>query len=91
MHLTGQLICKTEEEAAVVNCHLPRHIELTLGEPGCLFFQVTPTSDPLVWAVDERFENAQTFRAHQERVLNSEWGRATAGIQRRYSVHSLSD
>jgi hypothetical protein len=40
----------------------------------------------LVWQVEERFRDADAFRAHQERVRASEWGHATAGIERRYTV-----
>lgn len=48
------------------------------------------TDDPLVWRVEERFEYELAFRAHQERVARSEWGRMTAGIERRYSMDGLS-
>lgn len=89
VHLTGQLICRDAAEARIVTEQLPRHIELTRAEPGCLSFQVTPTTDPLVWDVEERFEDEVVFRAHQARVAASDWGRATAGIERRYSIDGL--
>lgn len=89
IQLTGQLVCQDLDEAAVVVEHLARHIELTLAEPGCVSFQVNATEDPWVWQVDELFDDAASFRAHQDRVAASEWGRATAGIQRRYTVTGL--
>lgn len=87
--MIGQLVCKNAEEAAVVVANLAEHIALTRAEPGCRSFDVIATSDPFVWEVEEYFENEQTFRAHQERGAISGWGRLTAEIERRYSVHGL--
>ncbi|MFF1830421.1 putative quinol monooxygenase [Paenarthrobacter sp. NPDC058040] len=87
--LTGQLVCRDRDEVAVVVEHLAPHIELTLAETGCVSFQVNATADPLVWQVDEVFHDAASFRAHQARVAASDWGRATAGIERRYTVTGL--
>lgn len=89
VHLTGRLICRGAAEARIVAEHLPRHVELTRAEPGCISFEVTPTTDPLVWQVEERFEDEAVFRAHQARVAASDWGRATVGIERRYSIDGL--
>lgn len=68
--------------------HLPEHIRLTRAEPGCLSFEVSPTINPLVWQVDEQFQDDASFLAHQQRVAASEWGRATASIERRYEITS---
>lgn len=89
IELTGQLICRDEEQIAVVAEFLPRHIELTRAEPGCISFEVNQAGDPLVWDVAERFHDADSFHLHQARVKASEWGRATAGIKRNYSVSGL--
>lgn len=86
IELTGQLICAGEDQLAVVAAHLPRHIELTRAEPGCLSFEVEQTDDPFVWEVSERFEDSGSFERHQMRVKASEWGRATEGMKRNYSV-----
>ena len=90
VRLTGQLVCKTADEAKIVALHLPQHLELTRAEPGCLFFNVTPTTNPMIWAVEERFANSHVFELHQERVASSEWGRATVNIERRYSIEGPS-
>jgi quinol monooxygenase YgiN len=90
IHLTGQLVCVTEEEVRVVSLHLPDHVKLTRAEVGCISFEVVRTVDPLVWSVEERFENQQVFELHQQRVAASEWGRTTARIERRYSIEGLS-
>lgn len=87
--LSGTLLCATEEEAKRVRTHLPEHVRLTRGEPGCIAFDVAPTDDPLTWSVNEHFEDRDAFDAHQERVKSSEWGRATHGIERRYSIGEL--
>ena len=81
--LSGQLVCHTQDQANTVRDHLPLHLALTRAEPGCRSFNVTATSDPLVWQVEECFEPAAAFETHQERVASSEWGQATSGIERR--------
>jgi quinol monooxygenase YgiN len=83
--LSGQLVCASDDEVAVVQRHLPRHIDLTRAEQGCISFEVHQTDDPFVWQVDERFVDDVAFDAHQARVAASVWGRVTAGIERRYS------
>ena len=70
--------------------HPPQHIALTRAEPGCLAFDVVASAVTGVWDVAERFADEASFRAHQERVSASEWGAATAGIERRYTVRGLS-
>ena len=87
--LSGQLVCRDRHEAAIVAQFLPLHMELTRAEQGCLSFEVNVTENPLVWQVDEQFEDAASFRAHQQRVSGSAWGRATADIARRYEIEGL--
>ena len=86
--LSGRLICVDDEHAAIVAQHLPRHIELTRAEPGCVDFSVVQSDDPYVWRVDERFIDQAAFDAHQRRVAGSEWGRATVGIERDYTIRT---
>lgn len=87
--LSGELVCATEPQAETVAGHLPLHIALTRAEAGCLTFEVTQTEDRLIWRVEERFRDAAAFQAHQERVAASEWGSATAGIERRYVITGM--
>lgn len=84
--LLGELVCRTEEQSAIVRTQLPRHIQLTRAEPGCERFDVVATGDPLVWRVDEAFRNSEAFAEHQARIASSDWGRATTGIERRYVI-----
>ncbi|MBN9128089.1 MAG: antibiotic biosynthesis monooxygenase [Paenarthrobacter ureafaciens] len=87
--LTGHLVCRDQEQVAVVVQHLPLHTKLTRAEPGCLSFEVNPTQNPLIWQVDERFQDAASFHAHQQRAAVSEWGRATANLERRYEINGV--
>jgi len=91
VHLKGRLVCRDEREAALVADHLLRHIELTRAEQGCRSFTVTPTEDRLVWRVEEVFDDAASFRRHQDRVQGSAWGggAATANIERDYSITGI--
>lgn len=91
VELRGRLVCTSEREAATVVSELPLHTELTRAEPGCEHFVVERTDDPLVWSVSERFVNREAFDAHQEHVRISNWGQATAGIERDYVIVSVSD
>lgn len=87
--LRGVLVCRDQDEAARVTAHLPQHTAETRAEVGCASFEVSPTDDPLVWQVNERFVDGASFAAHQARAAASEWGRATTGIERRYTVEGL--
>ena len=87
--LSGVLICPDAEAAAAVRAHLPDHLRLTRAEPGCLRFDVTPTADPLVWSVSERFADRAAFVAHQARTAASAWAAATAGCRREYVATGL--
>lgn len=82
-------MCRNTDDVAIVVQYLDRYVMLTRAEAGCVSFTVTPTSDPLVWQVDEHFRDAAAFRLHQDRVADSAWGRATAGIERRYTITGL--
>ena len=66
VHLSGQLVCRDNDDVAIVLQHLGRHIALTRAEAGCVSFHVTATNDPMVWQVDEVFRDAAAFRAHQD-------------------------
>lgn len=89
VRLNGLLLCTNTAEADVVIDHLPEHVELTRNEPGCISFEVSPTQDPLVWSVEEEFTDPEAFRAHQERVASSLWGRMTSSIAREYKISGL--
>jgi quinol monooxygenase YgiN len=84
--LSGSLLCATQAESEIVRQHLAAHIDLTRSEPGCLYFEVTETEDPLVWRVEELFIDQAAFDAHQIRTKASQWAEKTAAIRRRYQI-----
>lgn len=88
IRVTGQLICATEADAGIVRAMLPEHVRLSRAEPGCLSFEVNPSSDPLVWILDESFADTAAFEAHQARTRASDWYRATAHLTRDFQIAS---
>ncbi len=86
IRVTGQLICATADDAAVVEARLPDHIRLSRAEPGCETFSVIPTASPLVWQLDETFADHAAFEAHQARTQSSDWFLATAHLTRNFQV-----
>jgi len=86
VRLAGEMVCSTAERAEIVDRLLPRYIEETRAEPGCLQCDVWPVIGEPVWTVEERFVDGAAYGAHQRRVAASDWGRVTAGIERRYTV-----
>lgn len=87
--LTGRLVCATLADTEVVERLLPEHVELTRAEAGCLSFVVTRRPEPGVWEVEERFDSEDSYRAHQLRVAQSEWGRETIAIERNYTITGI--
>lgn len=85
IELTGRLLCADAAEAERVRQALPAHVALTRAEPGCLSFEVEPDG-PFTWRVAELFTDSAAFEAHQKRMRESDWGRATEGIKRDYEI-----
>jgi quinol monooxygenase YgiN len=66
---------------------LDEHIRLTLAEPGCLAFAVTPNAENSArLEVTDRFRDRAAFEAHQRRTAASAWGAATRHLERRYRI-----
>lgn len=80
-HLSGQVIRRDQDEAALDAAHLPDH---SRAEPGCLSFSVTRTADPLIRQVEESLVPEAAFEAHQVRTRAGPWFAATAHIRRDY-------
>lgn len=84
--LTGTLLVP-ETDRPMVATLLPAHCAASRAEPGCLFFQVVPDHcNPGRWLVAERFADKASFDAHQISARVSEWGRATAHLERQYQI-----
>lgn len=67
-------MCRSAEEAAIIERFLPAHIDATRAEKGCESFRVERSTNLLVSTVDEIFSSREAFTARQERTKNSEWG-----------------
>ena len=91
IRVTGTLTCSTPTEAGIVRTFLPDHIRLSRAEPGCLTFNVNPTSDPLIWRLDESFTDRPAFEAHQARTKASAWFAATAHLGRDFRITDADD
>ncbi|MGK2679330.1 putative quinol monooxygenase [Serratia marcescens] len=87
--LTGFLMCKNEEEAAIIRKYIAEHKALTRMEIGCVSFDVVVTAAPLIWKVEEVFTDQSAFSAHQARTKASVWGRETSAIHREYEISTI--
>ncbi|MYR05608.1 antibiotic biosynthesis monooxygenase [Gordonia sp. SID5947] len=86
VHLTGWLLVPAERRARV-DALLEEHRRLTLAEPGCIEFSVTPSADHADrMMVAERFTDRGAFDAHRRRAAESEWGVATRDLHREYTI-----
>ncbi len=80
----------SDSDLEAVLAELPRHIQLSREEPGCIEFNVTQdSSTPTLFHVAERFESNDAFTRHQLRVRASNWGTITKDAKRRYTVSGL--
>ncbi|WP_376873020.1 GNAT family N-acetyltransferase [Albirhodobacter sp. R86504] len=83
----GRLICKNEAERASILAHLPAHMRATVGEEGCLYFDVLQDPvDTMLWHVSEAFIDRAAYRHHQTRTAASPWAQATSGVRRDYKI-----
>ena len=75
------------DRIAKVEAALPLHIELTRGEPGCVSFDVVPSTQiEGRFKVAELFVDQAAFDAHQKRTKASAWFKITEGIPREYEI-----
>ena len=80
------------DDLVAVDQELPRHIELTKKEAGCLIFEVKQDDiEKNKFHVYEEFVNEEAFSNHQHRVRNSDWGSITKNIERFYEVTGLNE
>lgn len=80
--LSGRLICADLDQLKIVLEHLPAHIAASRAEPGCLFFDITQTDDPLIWQVEELYTDEAALTAHKSRTMASPWPEKTAALTR---------
>jgi len=88
--LEGHIVVSNADLASV-QAELPRHIELTQKEEGCLVFRVSQDSKKKnVFNVYEEFVNREAFETHQQRVRNSQWGEIAKDVERHYQINEGS-
>lgn len=80
--LSGQITCADMGQLMALLTHVEGHVAASRAEPGCLFFEIAQTDDPLVWRVEELFRDAAALEAHRARTKASPWAAATTDIPR---------
>ena len=84
--LQGEILVPKNDLPSVL-AELPRHIERTRKEQGCLVFEVTQSAEISgVFNVYEEFIDRDAFERHQARVKASHWGKITTSVERRYKI-----
>lgn len=83
-HLSGT-IRVAGEDIGVVRAALPEHIRLTRAETGCMSFEVWEREHG-VFSVKETFADEEAFKAHQRRILGTDWAKASARAVRHYKT-----
>lgn len=80
------------DDLKTVEDELPRHMELTMAEAGCLVFEVTrDKSFPTRFNVYEEFDSESSFQYHQARVSSSAWGKVTKNVTRHYTIKNSGE
>ncbi len=85
--LSGRLICEDLDQLKIVLEFVPAHIAASRVEPGCLFFAITQTDDPLIWQVEELYTDAAALQAHKARTMASIWADRSAALTR--DIHRI--
>ena len=84
--LKGYVIA-CDQDISDIEVELPKHIELTLQETGCITFQVSQdTENKNRFNVYEEFIDKKAFEAHQVRAKASSWGQVSANLEKHYHV-----
>lgn len=84
--LAGHVIV-SEADLAAVYRELPAHREATLAEDGCLRFDVYPDlGNKNKLHVFEVFKSEAAFRVHKKRMAGTAWVKASANVERFYTV-----
>ena len=88
--LHGHIVV-SDNDISAVQAELPKHIELTRQEDGCLVFQVTQDPERKnIFNVYEEFIDSDAFDIHQARVKSSRWGQVTLNVERHYAIREDS-
>ena len=83
-HLSGT-ITVADEDIGAVRAALPEHIRRTRAETGCMSFEVWEREHG-VFSVKETFADEEAFKAHQRRIVGTDWAKASARAVRHYKT-----
>jgi len=84
--LAGHIIVP-DEDLEAVRRELPSHKAATEAEPGCLRFDVfQDLENKHKFHVFEVFKSEQAFRDHKARMQGTDWVKASANVERSYTV-----
>lgn len=86
--LSGHITCAGMGQLMVLLTHVQSHVAASRAEPGCLYFDIAQTDDPLVWRVEELFRDRAALDAHRARTRQGAWWAATSGIAR--DIHEIA-
>jgi autoinducer 2-degrading protein len=76
-----------ETDLLEVKNELPKHINHTRSEAGCLVFEVFQDKEIVNrFNVYEEFISKEAYNSHQERVRDSKWGKITINVERYYEI-----
>ncbi len=76
-----------DEDLPGIKLELPKHIELTLQEKGCLVFEVLQDQNNRNrFNVYEEFIDKESFEAHQVRAKSSKWGIVSGNLEKYYHI-----
>ncbi len=78
-------VLASDFDLASVKRELSNHIKLTRQEEGCLVFEVSQDNENKNrFNVYEEFTSQETFKAHQLRLINTEWSKISEKLEKHY-------
>ena len=80
--LSGHIYCADAQQLKIVLDHLPEHVALSRAEPGCLYFAIDQTVDPMIWQIEELFADQAALDAHNARMATSTWPQVSKALKR---------
>ncbi len=84
--LAGHILVP-DADLEAVHRELPKHRAATLAETGCLRFDVYPDlQNKNKFHVFEVFTSEAAFRVHKQRMEGTDWVKASANVERFYTV-----
>ncbi len=80
-----------DSDLSAIKGTLPKHIQLTRQEEGCLKFEVSQDiENKNRFNVYEEFRSEDAFKFHQQRASQSEWGQVSARLEKHYKTNNIT-